>query len=66
MKVRYIKDAAGVSEGFEKELPNGLAEQLISKGIVEEVKSAPKKQADPEMETKEEKQVSKRRTKSKK
>jgi hypothetical protein len=66
MKVKYLKLAAGVEAGTEKDLPIGLANQLIAMGIAEEVKSAPKKEAKPEMETKEEKTVSKRRTKAKK
>ncbi len=66
MKVRYIKDAAGISSGFERELPDVLAKQLIAKGILEEIKSAPKKEAAPVLETKEEKQVSKRNKKSRK
>lgn len=66
MKVKYLKLAAGVEVGTEKDLPIGLANALIEKGIAEEVKSAPKKESAPKLETKEEKTVSKRRTKSKK
>ena len=63
MKVKYLKLAAGVEAGAERELPVSLANALIEKGVAEEVKSAPKKEAKPELETKEEKTVSKRKTK---
>lgn len=70
MKVRFLKDAAGVKAGFENDIPENVAQVLLAKGVVEEVKASKKveskKEEAPEMETKEEKTVSKRRTKSKK
>lgn len=66
MKIKFIKEASGIAVGTEKEVSSVLAKPLIEMGIAEEVKSAPKKEAAPEMETKEEKTVSKRRTKARK
>jgi hypothetical protein len=69
MKVKYIKEAAGISVGTETNLPENLAKALIDRGIVEElkvVKKAVVKEESAELETKEDKIVSKRKTKSKK
>ena len=66
MKIKYIKDAAGIKSGFERDLPDGLAKQLINMGVVEEVKAVVVKEASPELDTKEDKSLSKRKTKNKK
>lgn len=66
MKIRFIKEASGIAIGKEGDYPVNIAKPLIEMGIAEEIKSAPKKEIKEEIETKEEKVVSKRRTKSKK
>lgn len=72
MKVKYLKEAAGVKAGTERDLPEALAKALVSKGVVEEVKAAKqepkieKKEVKVELETKENKYVSKRKTKNRK
>lgn len=72
MKVRYLKLAAGVAEGTERELPDVLAKRMIDMGVVEEVVSrknveaTEEKEESIEFDTKEEKQISKRRTKNRK
>jgi len=62
MRIKYLKDAAGIKKGTERELRDSLAKPLIAKGIIEAVKEA-KTEA---LETKEEKKATKRKTKSKK
>ena len=66
MKVKYLKLAAGVEAGVEKDLPLGLAKALIDKGIAEEVKAVDKKEVKVELNTKENKEVSSRKTKFRK
>ena len=66
MKIKYLKESAGVKAGTERELPEGLAKQLISMGIIEEVIGKSYKEEAPVLETKEEKSISNRKTKSKK
>lgn len=66
MLVKYLRDAAGVPVGTEKNIREEIAKQLIAMGVAEEIKSAPAKEIKVELETKEEKNISKRKTKSKK
>lgn len=66
MKIRFIKEASGIPVGKEGDYPNNIAKPLIEMGIAEEIKSSPKKEVKMEIETKEDKQVSKRKTKAKK
>jgi hypothetical protein len=68
MKIRILKEKAGMAVGFETEAPDNIAKTLIDKGIAEEVKALKKivKEESAELDTKEDKIVGKRKTKSKK
>ena len=70
MKVKYIKYNSGVAAGTSVNLRDSLAQYLISEGIVEAVSikevKVEQKEVKVELDTKEFKPTSKRKTKSKK